>query len=169
MRVLPIPDYTFKKLTDISPQFLQEKGIRLLMLDLDNTIAPYGCTIPTPSVCRWVKEIKAAGITLFIVSNTHKDRPELFSAALEIPFIKAAKKPSVRSIQYVLDQMKLPPTAAALAGDQVYTDGLAARRAGVLALVIQPISLCNPFLAVRYAVETPFRLLCKHKIQGCVK
>lgn len=47
-----------------------------------------------------------------------------------------------------------------MVGDQIFTDTLGANRAGVTPLLIQPIRLAgNPGRYIRYAAETPFRLL----------
>ena len=65
-------DYGFKRLTDISPAFLRERGLKLLLLDIDNTIAPYKTPEPGPEVLAWAGELKKSGVTLFIVSNSKK-------------------------------------------------------------------------------------------------
>lgn len=36
-----LPRVMFRELTELTPAFLQERGIRLLMLDFDNTVLPY--------------------------------------------------------------------------------------------------------------------------------
>ena len=67
-----IPRYSFRKLTDITPEFLLGKGISLLLMDMDNTIAPYGMSEPDEFTRDWVHTMKTAGIELFIaVSYTH--------------------------------------------------------------------------------------------------
>ena len=49
-----------------------------------------------------------------------------------------------------------------MVGDQIFTDTLGARLAGVTPLLVEPIRLAgNPGRYIRYAVETPFRLLGK--------
>ena len=47
MRISLLPRAIFPALTQISPDYLRRQGIRLLMLDFDNTIVPY--TTDTPS------------------------------------------------------------------------------------------------------------------------
>ena len=42
-----LPKVMTDKTTDITPELLREKGIKLLMLDFDNTIVPYTTTVPT--------------------------------------------------------------------------------------------------------------------------
>ena len=163
MRILPIPDYSFPRLAQVTPEFLHREGIRYLLLDLDNTISPYGVQAPTEEMLRWVAEIKAGGIVPFIVSNNHGVRAENFSAALGIDYIKSAGKPGRRGMLAAMARLEADPAATALAGDQIYTDTLAAKRCGVRAILIQPISLKNPLLAVRYFFEIPFRLMSRKK------
>ena len=51
-----------------------------------------------------------------------------------------------------------------MVGDQIFTDVLGACRAGVVPLLVEPIRLAgNPGRYLRYAVETPFRLLGKRR------
>ena len=43
----------------------------------------------------------------------------------------------------------------------MFTDILGANRAGVLAIAVRPIACDNPFRAVRYAIELPFRAMAR--------
>ena len=42
-----LPRFIFTKITDIEPSFLKERGLRLLLMDLDNTMLPYTTDTPT--------------------------------------------------------------------------------------------------------------------------
>ena len=56
------------------------------------------------------------------------------------------------------------PEETVMVGDQIFTDTLGACRAGVVPLLVEPIRLAgNPGRYLRYAVETPFRLLGKRR------
>jgi hypothetical protein len=51
-----------------------------------------------------------------------------------------------------------------MVGDQIFTDVLGANLAGIRVCLVQPIRLAgNPGRYLRYAVETPFRLLGKRR------
>ncbi|MDR0446121.1 MAG: YqeG family HAD IIIA-type phosphatase [Oscillospiraceae bacterium] len=159
MSFLPIPKYKFRAIESISAELLVKNNIRLLMLDLDNTIAPYGTDHPTKDTQRWVSAIREAGILLCIVSNSRRARRvEAFAEALGVPYVLRAKKPSPRKPRELLRQMNVAAEAAALAGDQIYTDVLSARLAGITPILVKPIKLSNPLLALRYALEAPFRI-----------
>ena len=69
-----LPKIMTNALTDIPPELLRSRKIRLLMLDFDNTIVPYTTTVPTPEMERWLKDMNALeDISLCIVSNSHND------------------------------------------------------------------------------------------------
>ena len=162
MSFSPVPDYKFIALVDISAVFLKKHGVSLLMLDLDNTIAPYGTTRPAAEVIAWANSLMSEGIALHIVSNSKKTgRVSSFAEALEISYINRAKKPSPRAVRELLAKLQIDPKAAALVGDQIYTDVLAANGARVMSIVVRPIKFTNVFLALRFALELPFRALRK--------
>ena len=54
MRISLLPRAIFPALTQISPDYLRRQGIRLLMLDFDNTLLPYTVNTPTSEVLRWL-------------------------------------------------------------------------------------------------------------------
>ena len=41
LKYLLTPDYMFEKFDDITPEFLTSLGIKALLIDIDNTLAPY--------------------------------------------------------------------------------------------------------------------------------
>jgi len=166
MSFSPIPQYSFRNLTDISTEFLSKLGVKFLMLDLDNTVAAYSEHSPSESVAQWVADVKSSGVELVIVSNSVREgRVETFAEALRIGYIKGASKPSPKAIVKVMRDSGFDLNASALIGDQVYTDTLAANRAGVVSIIVKPRRFTNPFLALRYALEAPFRAMCKNKVR----
>ena len=157
-----IPRYSIKKLTDITPEFLQRKGISLLLMDMDNTIAPYGVSEPDEFTCDWVSGMKAAGIELFIISNSKRvGRTERFAEVLGIGYIKEAKKPRTRALRRILEIKGISPENTALVGDQIFTDTIAAKCSNVLSIIVKPRAFTNVFLALRYFTEIPFRIFAK--------
>ena len=161
-----IPTYAFRKFLDISPAFLKKLGVRFLMLDFDNTITGYSDHTLNDSVGQWVEEMRNNEIELFFISNSRrKNRVETFAGMLKIGFIKGARKPSPDSILQAMEMKGFTAGESALLGDQIFTDTLAANRAGVIPIIVKPISLKNPLLALRFALESPFRAACTGKMQ----
>ena len=63
-----------------------------------------------------------------------------------------------------MERMGRRPEETVMVGDQIFTDTLGANNAGVVPLLVEPIRLAgNPGRYLRYAAETPFRLLGKRR------
>jgi len=160
-----IPQYSFRDITDVTPDFLEQLGIKFLMLDLDNTIAAYDEHILSEDIVNWISDIKNNDIVLFIISNsTRTNRVESHSESIGARFIMESYKPSPKSLLHAMEVSGFDPGTSALAGDQIMTDTLAANRAGVVSIIVRPKRFTNPFLALRYIIEIPFRAMCKNKM-----
>ena len=152
-----LPSLIADQVSDLTPEILRGLDIRLLMLDFDNTLVPYTTDRPSPQVVGWLQEMKEAGIRLCVVSNSRKDRVRAFCKEFDLPCVTGALKPLGRGIRQCLDLFGEEPRHCALVGDQIYTDTIAANLAGVHMLLVEPIKFTNPFLAIRYFLELPFR------------
>ena len=166
MRLSFLPRWITPKVTDISPAFLQDKGIALLMLDFDNTIVPYTTSAPTAEMVEWLEQMRASQIKLCVVSNSHKDRVKIFCDKYHIPCITHARKPFSKGIKACLKQFHADPRECALAGDQIYTDTLGANFAGVSPILVKAIHNHTIWLKLRHIAELPFIFIArKRRIQ----
>jgi len=157
------PQYSFTELTDISPAFLESLGIDFLMLDMDNTIAAYDEHSPSDRIMQWAERMKDSGIALYIVSNSaRKARVGSFSKALGVGAVMSARKPSRKGLLRAITAAGFQTENSALVGDQIFTDTLAANRAGVVSIIVKPRRNANVILALRYVLESPFRAACKN-------
>ena len=152
-----LPGIMTDKLTDITPELLRERKIRLLMLDFDNTIVPYTTTDPTQEMENWLKSMnELPDIQLCIVSNSHNDRVPKFCRERNMAVITHAKKPFPKGINECLAKYGIPASEAALVGDQIYTDTLGANTAGVMPILVKAIDNHNFWLKARHVLELPF-------------
>ena len=160
-----IPRGVYPSVTDISPKALEEKGIKLVLADLDNTLAPYKVTQPPGPVVAWKQALEARGIRLFLLSNSRRPgRARRFAEQLGVPYQGHSGKPKKAGYLRAMERMGVRPEETVMVGDQIFTDTLGANNAGVTPLLVQPIRLAgNPGRYLRYAVETPFRLLGKRR------
>ena len=158
-----LPKLIFHKLTDVSPDFLHERGIDLLMLDFDNTMLPYTSRIPTEELLRWIDGMKRGGVRLCVVSNSKKKKAAGFCKAHNVPCITHSKKPTGKGIRQCLTRFGAEPAQAALAGDQIFTDVLGANCAGATSILVKPIHLHNIWLKLRHAAEQPFIYLARKR------
>lgn len=163
MRFSLLPSLITNGITDLTPQFLVEQGIRLLMLDFDNTIVPYTTNEPTEEMARWLKTMTASKIQVCVVSNSRKDRVKIFCEEYGIDCITHAKKPFSRGIKQCLARYDLPAEECALAGDQIYTDVLGANCAGARSILVSAINNHNFWLKARHVLEIPFILIARKR------
>ena len=150
-------------LTDLTPEYLQENGIRLLMLDFDNTIVPYTTNEPTEQMHQWLDRMRTSQVQLCVVSNSRKDRVKDFCQKYQIPCITHAAKPFSKGILRCIAQYQMPKEACAFVGDQIYTDTLGANLAGVRSILVRSIHNHTWFLKARHVLEMPFVLMAKNR------
>lgn len=155
MRVSLLPKAIFQKLTDITPEYLCACGIRLLMLDFDNTVLPYTSNEPTETLLAWLERMKAADVMLCVVSNSKKSRAKNFCEQNQIGCVRHARKPFPKGIKECLRRYDAAPEQAALVGDQIFTDVLGANGVGVRSILVKPIHLHNIWLKLRHVAEQP--------------
>ena len=160
-----IPRQLCRSIYHLDLDRLYARGVRVLFADLDNTLAPYSLHQATEALQTWIAGLQQANLTPFLLSNNRGDRPAIFAEALGIGHVKHARKPNTEILFRVLKQLGASPSEAALVGDQIYTDVLCARRAGILAVLVRPIALENPLLALRYFAEFPFRLAARGRAE----
>ena len=156
MRLSLLPDMIIEAVTDLTPEFLSSRDIRLLMLDFDNTIVPYTTNTATHIMDCWIKEILMSDIQVCVVSNSHKNRVKLFCGHYGLDCITHAKKPFSKGIRQCLEKYALAPEQCALAGDQIFTDTMGANGMGVRSILVRPIHNHNFWLKARHVLEKPF-------------
>ena len=150
------PTLMTESLTNLTPQFLQRIGVRLLMMDFDNTIVPYTTNIPTEKMESWLRMMVQSDIQLCVVSNSKRDRVRVFCGKYGIPVITHAKKPGTRGIEECLAKFGVDRKNAAIVGDQIFTDTLGGNRAGVATILVRAIDNHNIWLKLRHVAELPF-------------
>lgn len=133
------PSYTFCAYFHVTPAFLKEQGIRVLLLDIDNTLAPYEQPLPDARLKNWLDSLKAAGISVAFLSNNHAERVELFNKELGLPCRYNAHKPLTRRAKKLFLSLGGTKKTTAFMGDQIFTDVLCARLAGATAILVPPI------------------------------
>ena len=151
-----LPRIVADALTDITPDLLMERGIRLLMLDFDNTIVPYTTSTPEPLMEQWLLDMKQTDIRICVVSNSKKDRVKVFCANFGLPCITHAKKPFTKGIKECLAKFNISASQAAIVGDQIFTDTLGGNLAGITPSLVKAIDNHNFWLKARHVLELPF-------------
>ena len=151
-----VPTWRAEDVNGIPADFLREQGIRLVMLDFDNTLVPYTTDVPTAKVKSWLGGLKQAGFVVCVVSNSHNSRVPEFCKKYALDCITHARKPFTKGIRQCLDRYEIVPRQAVLVGDQIYTDTLGGNCAGVRTVLVRSIHNHTVWLKLRHIAEKPF-------------
>ena len=125
---------------DITPEFLAARGLRGLLLDLDNTLIPYGSYEERADVMAWAADLRRAGIRLYLLSNATGKRARFWLDKLGFEGVGMAGKPNPRAFRQALRQLGLPPQQVGMVGDQVFTDVLGGNLAGMHTILVHPLA-----------------------------
>ncbi len=118
---------------------LRAQGKRAIMLDRDNTLVPRDAACAPKEVSAWLERARALGFSLYMVSNNwHRDQVMRSASELGLSAISHAMKPAPFAISAALRRMGVAPGEAVLIGDQLYTDVLAGKLAGVETILVKP-------------------------------
>ncbi len=134
------PDDYQKTVYDIDYPVLLDKGIKLILIDLDNTLIPYDESEPNEKIYDLFKQIETLGFKSVIISNNHLPRVKYFSDKLKSPYIASAKKPLKSGfIKALLFFPEIKKNEVCVIGDQFMTDVLGAKRSGLMVIVVDAI------------------------------
>lgn len=131
------PRQTVGFLTEIDIDGLLLRGIRGLLLDLDNTIVAWDQHDVEHQVQEWIHQAKASALSLCLVTNAKSDRVERAIKPLGIPYVALARKPMLRGFRKAMHMLGTAPNETAMVGDQIFTDVLGANLLGVYSILIE--------------------------------
>lgn len=150
------PDHMFARYCDLTPAYLKERGIDVLLMDIDNTLAPYEQPEPDERIKAWLAEMQAAGIRLAFVSNNNRERVELFNREIGIQAHAKSGKPFGKTLRRVIRSYGSDASRTAMLGDQLLTDVFAGKHIGATALLVPPIKdKTTAFWRIKRALEKP--------------
>lgn len=165
MRFSMRPDRVYDGYEQIEGQELARRGIRLLLCDLDYTLAPKSQRKPDETVRRWIDAMRQAGVEVMILSNNRSPaRVEQFCRQLDITYEGHAGKPGTQGFRRAMARCGVTPRETAMLGDKLLTDMLGANRAGVLPLMVEPLG--GPQGAwnhVLHALQRPWKAASRKK------
>lgn len=118
---------------------LVAEGVRLVLIDRDNTCVPRDTKVAPEAVMDWIDRVREAGIELCMVSNNFHSREVRASAdELGMQVVDHAMKPAPFALNRAMDLMGATATQTVMVGDQVFTDLLAGSLAGVRTILVRP-------------------------------
>lgn len=146
--MLLYPNLYLNSVKEITQELLSEKGIKGIILDVDNTLIDYYKNMPK-GIQEWCKKMQGNGIKFCIVSNSNKkEKVENVAKLLNVPYIFFAKKPLKIGLNRAKKIMDLQSNEIAVAGDQIFTDVLGANRCKMFSILVEPIEEKDIFITI---------------------
>jgi HAD superfamily phosphatase (TIGR01668 family) len=166
-----LPARLFQRYSDLTPAFLRQQGVRLLLCDLDFTLSPKCIHAPDAALRQWVASLKDAGITVMLLSNSYvPTRVEVFRTQLDIPALTGARKPSSKGVARALALAHCSAGETALLGDKLLTDMLCANRSGIRGWMVEPLGgAVGPGQKILHALQAPFKAACRRRERRSVQ
>ena len=151
-----MPDYMFRTFDEITPAFLTSLGVKAILADIDNTLAPYEQPEPDERIKGWIASLAEAGIGIAFVSNNDWERVNRFNATLGVPASAKSGKPFKKNLVKAMNDLGGTLETTVMLGDQLLTDALAGHNLGVKRLIVPPIrDKKNAFFRFKRWLEKP--------------
>lgn len=139
-----LPTYVYTTIYDIDFTSLYASGKRIILSDLDNTIASYSEETPSKEVLEFNKYLRNLGFKIYLVSNNNDKRIKKFSEEFIIDgFLAKAKKPFTKKLEKFLSNNNLKKEEIISMGDQLVTDISGFNKLGVDSILVKTIDQKN--------------------------
>lgn len=123
----------------VTPDLIQQQGLKGVVLDVDETLLPMRMAETTPEVLSWINQLKPHTDIWLVSNNLHEPRIQRIASFLSVPYISGAGKPSRRKLRQAITAMNLPAHQIAMVGDRLFTDVLAGNRLGLFTILVEPM------------------------------
>ncbi len=137
-----IPTYIVRSVYDIDFAKLYAKGKRIILFDLDNTLAPYDEHTPSTKVIQLITRLKELGFSVYLVSNNNKKRIGYYTNDLAVQgYIYKANKPFTYRIARYFSKHHIVKEEVIAVGDQLVTDVFCFNRLGFDNILVKTINV----------------------------
>lgn len=133
------PDAHTASLVDIDAGLLWARGLRGIVLDLDNTCCAYHQPELATGVADWVAGARDRGFQIVMLSNNFSERVAAVGAQLGVQTVPNALKPLPFGFLRALRLLGTPRAKTVVIGDQVFTDMLGGKLLGLRTVLTEPI------------------------------
>ena len=134
------PDLYLESIYKLDLDSIKEKNIKGILVDLENTLLPWDSKHVEEKLIGWTQYCLKEGFSLCIISNNKYKRIKRCSELLGIPAVFGSYKPFKSAFKKGMDIMGTQPEQTAVIGDQIFTDVFGAKRMGLYAILVKPIS-----------------------------
>lgn len=133
------PARYIKSYQSLNLESLTKNNIKLLILDVDNTLAAHDELDPNYLVVQFIQRVIQAGLIPVVISNNNEERVSRFAKGLGVAYYSFATKPLKRTYRKLLADFQVDPRQCAVVGDQLLTDVLGGNRMKMMTILTSPL------------------------------
>lgn len=134
------PEKILKRICEITPELLIEENIQGILVDMDNTLLPWHEDKVSDESKKWIVNMQKSGIKICIITNSGIDRTRTVMKDVGVKFIHTALKPLPFNFIRGRKILGVPKKNICVIGDQLVTDVLGAKIAGLKSILVEPMS-----------------------------
>lgn len=137
-----VPDLIYDNVYDIDYDQLYNKGIRLLIFDIDGTILKSMNFSVSDKLIDLIAGLRIKGFTITLLTNAGNRRlyPVLEKTTIESG-IASARKPKSEGFEKVMKEHIFPKEQTAMIGNDLYADIYGANKFGITSIFIGSLDL----------------------------
>ena len=134
-----VPFAVAASIYEIDIDFYKHFGVKILLMDLDNTLDSYKLYHPTAKAVALIQRLRYADIYPVIVSNNRGKRVRTYANDLNVEYIHSAAKPFAHRLNKFIKEHGWDKNDIMFVGDQMITDVAAGNRAGLRVILTDKI------------------------------
>lgn len=133
---------------------LKNSGIKLLLFDIDNTLAPYYEKRADKKIVELLNYLKESGFRIGLLSNGKQERVKEFNRDFNVLAFHKSGKPGTKKLRKAIRKLKRKENETAIIGDQIFTDVLCANLAGAYSILVKQMSAKDEWITkIKRGVE----------------
>ena len=131
----------FNSVFDITDKVLKNLDIKCILLDMDNTVRPFGNVNPHNGADEWIRGVEKIGVKVILCSNNFKKNVAPLAKKLNCDYVSFCLKPS--PIGFIRGKIKSHTNHKQIlvVGDQLFTDILGGKLLLLKTALVEPIDL----------------------------
>ena len=133
------PDKYYSNILDIDGGELKSRGVKGIILDLDNTLVPRREKKVSSEILAWIEAMKTKGLRVVIVSNNWTKRVTDVAQKIDLPLVAPAGKPGRRAFKRGMKILGTTAQETAVIGDQLFTDICGGKRMKLFTILVNPV------------------------------
>ncbi|HOB20101.1 MAG TPA: YqeG family HAD IIIA-type phosphatase [Candidatus Atribacteria bacterium] len=133
------PDLHLASIFDIDLNKLWRSGYRNIIIDVDNTITAWNRHQAEKDVVEWFSRARELGFGICLLSNNSQSTIMGLASELGVLASPTSGKPFSRAFKSALKELSASAGNTVVIGDQIFTDILGGKRAGMYTILVDPI------------------------------